>query len=442
MRRKTTSIRTAAEIRPEPGRRYAAAPDLTLGHAVMHKFLGIRSGIALGAVLGLAACGAPSIKGPTCTGLVRAFDPAVSTTSRSDASAIGGDLFSGLFEAQAGQNAILSRDGRRIPIEILAMTTGGQYGSFSSGALFGWPDTDKPAFNVVTGASAGALIAPLAFAGSEFDSSLPSNTGINTDDILTRNPLLALPVSSSVYSTAKLKRRVGDQVSAKLISRIAQRARPGANGVSANTVAVGAVNLNNGRFDVLDIGQYLATTPDDEQTKKDCVTEAVLASSAIPVLFPPRRINGDLYADAGVRQHVFLEKLAEGQRVATQRTGQAFDVRVTLLVNGDLVVDEQDQKTGIISLAERNFELVTDQGFRDSIDRTIRVVRQNKNWDFRALVAPVLDPNQCKDADPLFDACITQALFDAGRNMTSARPIQWLDADGLAQEINKIYEGK
>ncbi|WP_425081260.1 patatin-like phospholipase family protein [Ruegeria arenilitoris] len=407
----------------------------------MLEFLRIRTGIVLSAVLGLAACSAPEIDGPTCTGLVRDFVPAKSVVGRSSAPNVDAtaDLFARVFEGQAAQRANLDRDGRGVPVEILAMTTGGQYGAFSSGVLTGWTENGRPDFNVVTGASAGALITPLAFAGSAFDARLKSNTRINLNDVLSLQIVPPIPLASSVFSTKKLKRLVESEIDEPLLDRIAERADPGQSGQEVNSVVVGAVNLKTGRFDIMDIGQYLATTPDDFATKEDCVSEAVLASSAIPVLFPPRKINGDLYADAGVRQHVFLEGLAQGQQTATQRTGQQFDIRVTLLVNGDLVVAEKDPGPGILALAGRNFQLVTDQGFRESIDRTLRVVKQNPSWTFKALVAPELPALNCKNPEPLFDKCITGALFEAGKNMTSSQPIPWLTAAELERKINEIY---
>jgi predicted acylesterase/phospholipase RssA len=50
---------------------------------------------------------------------------------------------------------------------FLVISGGGDDGAFGAGLLVGWTKRgDRPAFKVVTGVSAGALIAPFAFLGA------------------------------------------------------------------------------------------------------------------------------------------------------------------------------------------------------------------------------------------------------------------------------------
>src|ERR1700676_755241 len=59
------------------------------------------------------------------------------------------------------------------PLNILALSAGGADGAFGAGALVGLAQSGtRPAFSVVTGVSAGALIAPYAFVGPEWDRQL------------------------------------------------------------------------------------------------------------------------------------------------------------------------------------------------------------------------------------------------------------------------------
>src|SRR6185295_20062106 len=58
---------------------------------------------------------------------------------------------------------------------ILALSGGGADGAFGAGFLSGWSARgNRPSFTIVTGASAGALIAPFAFLGSGYDDALRS----------------------------------------------------------------------------------------------------------------------------------------------------------------------------------------------------------------------------------------------------------------------------
>ena len=57
----------------------------------------------------------------------------------------------------------------------LALSGGGADGAFGAGLLAGWSARGtRPQFTIVTGASAGALIAPFAFLGPAYDEMLKS----------------------------------------------------------------------------------------------------------------------------------------------------------------------------------------------------------------------------------------------------------------------------
>lgn len=69
-------------------------------------------------------------------------------------------------------NADRKRAGRG-SIIALAISGGGANGAFGAGILVGWSRSGtQPEFDLVTGVSTGALIAPMAFAGKYWDSRL------------------------------------------------------------------------------------------------------------------------------------------------------------------------------------------------------------------------------------------------------------------------------
>jgi Patatin-like phospholipase len=56
---------------------------------------------------------------------------------------------------------------------LLSLSGGGDNGAFGAGLLVGWTaHGDRPKFKLVTGVSTGALIAPFAFLGPEYDAPL------------------------------------------------------------------------------------------------------------------------------------------------------------------------------------------------------------------------------------------------------------------------------
>src|SRR3954463_5655667 len=66
--------------------------------------------------------------------------------------------------------------GRALPrADYLALSGGGDDGAFGAGLMVGWTEHgNRPSFKLVTGISTGALIAPFAFLGPDYDSALTS----------------------------------------------------------------------------------------------------------------------------------------------------------------------------------------------------------------------------------------------------------------------------
>src|SRR5262249_40507109 len=59
------------------------------------------------------------------------------------------------------------------PRNALVLSGGGMNGAYTAGVLKGWTASgERPTFDVVTGISTGALIAPFALLGSEYDDAL------------------------------------------------------------------------------------------------------------------------------------------------------------------------------------------------------------------------------------------------------------------------------
>ncbi len=58
-------------------------------------------------------------------------------------------------------------------VDVLAISGGGANGAFGAGLLYGWSRTgQRPVFELVTGVSAGALAAPFAFLGPDWNERL------------------------------------------------------------------------------------------------------------------------------------------------------------------------------------------------------------------------------------------------------------------------------
>ena len=79
----------------------------------------------------------------------------------------GSSLADEMFRSIANERATGAKPG---PWSFLALSGGQEDGAFGAGLLVGWSEHgSRPEFKIVTGASTGALAAPFAFLGSEYE---------------------------------------------------------------------------------------------------------------------------------------------------------------------------------------------------------------------------------------------------------------------------------
>lgn len=385
--------------------------------------------------LGLSACTGGPVADNMCAGLTHAGTPMAELVTQgavppdADMDDTFGSMMLRVIDGEAPRAEALvtgpaparraAAPRRVVRLNLLALSTGGQYGAFSSGFMSGWTKAGtRPDFNVVTGASAGGLIAPLIFAGPEFDDRLRLNTDVSERDLLRRRGVLELLGANALYDVRRLQTLLRDAVDAELVEAIGRRWE------AENELVIGATNIDTGRFALLDVGSFAADETVPMAMRRDCITEAVLATSAIPGFFPPRRINGQLFTDAGVREHIFLDGIDRALREGAELLNVDLRVTAYLIINSDLRVREVKTDTTLTALAERNFNLVIDEGLRNSLLRTVDVA-ERAGWRLRAVKAPDFEELGCPSTDEIFSACITRALFEAGEELALGGDITW-----------------
>jgi predicted acylesterase/phospholipase RssA len=128
---------------------------------------------------------------------------------------------------------------RLIPVEAtaplaavrtaLVLSGGGARGAFAAGVLRGWSEAHtRPEFDVVTGVSTGALIAPFAFLGPAYDDRLEAiYTNIDDHDVFRRRPLAGLLWADSLADPTPLRNKISAEVTPDLLDRIAAEHRKG-----------------------------------------------------------------------------------------------------------------------------------------------------------------------------------------------------------------------
>ena len=185
------------------------------------------------------------------------------------------------------------------PFIYLALSGGGGGGAFGAGLLNGWSESGaRPQFTIVSGVSTGALIAPFAFLGPDFDDRLRQiyTNGEAQRLIGQPDPLKAL-FGPGVFGPGRLRRLVERYLDDDVIRAIGREDQKG------RRLLVVTTNLDAQRAVVWDMG---AIATSGEAKAFDLFRDILAASASVPVVFAPQLID----VEAGNK--VFQEMHADG----------------------------------------------------------------------------------------------------------------------------------
>ncbi|MBA4013283.1 MAG: patatin [Phenylobacterium sp.] len=277
----------------------------------------------------LAGCASFSREDFTADEAYRALPPTAADI-RFDAS----DQASALAFTNRTQRQLAAAGDRRV--DVLAISGGGADGAYGAGVMVGWTKAGtRPSFEVVTGVSTGALIAPFAFLGPHWDKTLfEAYAGGKASQVL-KGQGLGVLFSSSLYSPEYLRALVETYCTSVMLHEVAQEHAKGRRLLIATT------NLDSQQTVVWDMGAIASRGgPDALKLFRD----VLVASAAIPGVFPPviipigdadgRQID-EMHVDGGVTapfvsipEGLYFWEAPEGQ---TTMPGRIF-----VLVNGKL----------------------------------------------------------------------------------------------------------
>ena len=189
----------------------------------------------------------------------------------------------------------------------LAVSGGGANGAYGAGALVGWTATGtRPEFAIVTGISTGALIAPFAFLGPEYDNQLKEvYTTLGTDRIFSIRSIFKIVGGDGLVDTSPFQQTLETYVNDDVIQAIAAEYRKG------RLLLIGTTNLDAGRPVIWNIGRIADSGHPDAP---DLIRQVLRASASIPGAFPPVYLkveaNGveydEMHVDGGTSAQMFL----------------------------------------------------------------------------------------------------------------------------------------
>jgi len=228
----------------------------------------------------------------------------------------------------------------RTPIQYLSLSGGGMNGAFGAGFLCGWTaEGSRPTFDFVTGISAGALLSPFAFLGTNHDTALREiYSNLQPQDLFRRKGWMRILRDDSAFDTTPLRNLLEKYVTRELLAEIAREHQKG------RRLWIGTANLDARRPVIWDMGQIAASGHPDAT---NLFIQVMMASAAIPGAFPPVYFtvesNGETYDELHVDGGIGRQAFAYGPvlhldeiRRQLDESGRDRPAELFIIRNGDL----------------------------------------------------------------------------------------------------------
>jgi predicted acylesterase/phospholipase RssA len=300
---------------------------------------------------------------------------------------------------------------------LLALSGGADDGAFGAGLLVGWSQHgDRPEFDLVTGISAGALIAPFAFLGRNHDRELAGLfTSYGADQIYEANILAGLFGGNALADSAPLARLIEAYVDAPFLRAVAEERAKG------RFLLVGTTNLDAQRPVYWDMGKIAQK---GDQKALELFRKVLLASASIPGVFPPvlirveagGHIYQEMHVDGGTTREVFFTIADFRFNEIDKAIGRKVQRRLWIIRNGKVEPEYKAMPETTLAIAQRSLETLTkSRGIGDLTRMYTRAQADRIDYNLAAIPADFDAPHPKP-----FDRAYMRALYDRALAMGRA----------------------
>jgi hypothetical protein len=310
-------------------------------------------------------------------------------------------------------------------INFLALSGGGEDGSFAAGFITGWTrHGDRPNFDVITGVSAGALASPLVFLGPKYDEILfEVYENLGNKDIYRTQIFSGIFGGTAILDTRPLENLIAKYVTAEVLHKI------GKEHLKGRRLWIGTTNLDAGRPVIWDIGEIALS---NKTNALKLVHKILLASSAVPGVFPPVIIDvevdgqkfTELHVDGGVTRQAFFypPQFIESDFFVNSIEDKIIR-RLYIIRNGKSQPVYNPVKTRLYSIAMKSLSMTIENKAIGDLYRIYEITSRD-GIDYNLAIIPNSFDFKAKEA---FDPEYTKALFDLGYKL-SKNGYNWLKA--------------
>jgi hypothetical protein len=317
--------------------------------------------------------------------------------------------------------ARMTRAANGNPLNLLALSGGGAGGAFGAGVLVGWGrHGTRPQFQVVTGVSTGALIAPFAFLGNDGDRLLEEAfSGAASEGILQSHWTGAL-FGVSVFRGEPLREMVERFVTDDLLRSVAAEASKG------RLLLVATTDLDRNSLVIWDMGEIAAHGGTNARA---LFRDVLLASASVPGVFPPVLIRVEAAGKTYEEMHVdggttaSLVAAPDIGAVIAHEFPQLRGARMYILINGKLGVPEETASMMTVSILQRSVGAALRSITRGNVEVAYAFARRHE-MTLQATAVPIDYPfgGSLDFAPPAM-----KALFDFGVRCATQDRV-WTDA--------------
>jgi hypothetical protein len=335
------------------------------------------------------------------------------------------------FEQESVEDFPVASDGK-IHYPHLALSGGGQNGAFGAGLMNGWTKNGtRPVFKIVTGVSSGAMMAPFVFLGPDYDDELQEfYTNTSSNNIFSRLSILPqLLGGESLLDTGPLQSMIAKLVDAEFLNKIADAHKNG------RRLYIGTVDLDSQQLAVWNMGLIASSGRPDAL---DLFRKIMLASSSIPVAFPPvlfkveadDRKYDELHVDGAVMATVFYSagvfNFESAQKNSPRGPGRE-DIYV--IHNGQLGPVHGETRRTLASIAYRSIEVAAKSAVIGDLF-FIYTGAQRSQSGFYWVTIPT---EVSLESNEMFDPVTMRRLFDFGFAKAQSNDFWFNEPPGLTQ---------
>jgi predicted acylesterase/phospholipase RssA len=294
----------------------------------------------------------------------------------------------------------------------LAVSGGGDNGAFGAGLLNGWSGTGtRPEFRMVTGVSTGALIAPFAFLGPQYDAALREvYTTMTPDRVFRARGLSAALFNDAMADTSPLAEVIAKYADEKMFAAIAREYNEG------RLLLIGTTDLDAQRPVIWNVGALAAS---GKPGALKLFHQILRASAAIPGLFEPVMIDVELdgkkyqemHVDGGTIAQLFLYPPALEANRLLKRKRVAYIIR-----NARLDPDYAMAERRTINVAGRAINTMLAASGHNDVLRTY-FISQRDGVDYNLAY---IGPDFTLEKKGEFEQAYMQALYQYGYDQAKA----------------------